>query len=127
MSETVQPHPAPPALYRSRAGMRLIALLTLYNRGDFRALRQYFRQNSAASAAAPAAERLAELRLTRQRHGRLRFARLIGISELQAIVALTTEWGGEHLLARCAVEEDYPHLLARWQLSELDSETTDHE
>ena len=124
---------APLALYRSRAGMRLIALLSIINRSDFARVKEYLREQSAASAFADIslAKRLAELRLQRKRYGRLRFKQLIGISDLHAIVILATEDGDAYLLAQITVEAEYPHLLTHWQLNGLadvnipHTETTD--
>ncbi len=112
---------APPALYRSRAGMRLIALLTIINRGDLARAREYLREQSAASTFADIslAERLAELRLQRRRYGRLRFKQLVGISDLHAIVILAAEDDDSYLLAQLTVEAEYPHSLTQWQLSSL--------
>ncbi|MBL8147426.1 MAG: hypothetical protein JNL34_13660, partial [Anaerolineae bacterium] len=52
------------ALVTSQAGMRLVALLTLLNRGEFARLRQYLREyfTSDALEEIPAPARLAELR-----------------------------------------------------------------
>ena len=112
---------APLALYRSRAGMRLIVLLTIINRGDFARVKEYLREQSATSAFAEVslAERLAELRLQRKCCGRLRFKQLAGISDQHAIVILATEGGDAYLLAQITVEAEYPHLLTHWQLNSL--------
>lgn len=115
---------APPALFRSRAGMRLIALLSIYNRGDFKRAKEYLREQSAPHAftAASLAERLAELRLQRRNFGRVRFKQIAGISELNVIAILTTEKDEMSLLVQLSVESEYPHSLTHWQMTVLEKE-----
>jgi hypothetical protein len=102
-------------LIRSRAGMRLIAQLTIFNSGDFDRLRLYLAENYAPAAfdVQPLEARLDALRADFAAFGRLRIDRVIGAGEHQVIVALEAERGG-FVLAQMVVSADYPHAVTHY-------------
>lgn len=105
-------------MFRSRAGMRLIALLSIYNHGDFKRIKEYLKEQSAFRPDDPVSiiERVSGLRILRKQYGRLRFQQIAGLSELNVIAILETEKGPANLIAQVSVESDYPHLLTHWQM-----------
>ena len=100
------------ALVTSQAGMRLVAILTLFNKGDFARLRQYLREHytEAALEESPAAARLAELRLLKSSEGRHRFRQVVGV-EKHRVVALTDSEQGGLYIHELSCEDDYPHKV----------------
>ncbi len=112
----------------SSAGMRLIALLTLYNRGDFDRLRAYIADGCApaALAEADAAALLADWRDRRAALGKLRVEQVVAIGKYQVIVVVQAQEGGGYHALQIAVEEDFPHrlTLVAWGEVETDAEET---
>ncbi|NWG15083.1 MAG: hypothetical protein HXY41_00470 [Chloroflexi bacterium] len=108
------------------AGMRLIALLTLYNRGDFDRLRAYIADNYAPAALAEqdADARTADLRDRFEQWGKLRIEQVLGIAEHQVIALVQAQEGGGYHALQVAVEEDFPHrlTLVAWGEVETDAE-----
>ena len=105
--------------------MRLIALLSIYNRGDFKRIELYLKEQSAFPEDDPVtiAERISELGILRKRLGRLRFQQIAGLSELNVIAILATEKEPASLMMKLSVASDYPHLLTHWQMGPIHSET----
>ena len=116
------------ALVTSQAGMRLIAVLTLLNKGDFTRLRQYLKEHftDAALEEVPAAARLAELRLLRAEDGRQRFRQVVGV-EKHRVVALTNSEGGGLFIHELLCEDDYPHKVTAHHFARIaDMSEDDH-
>jgi hypothetical protein len=100
------------ALVTSQAGMRLVAILTLLNKGDFARLRQYLREHYTDGALEenPAPTRLAELKMLRAEEGRQRFRQVVGV-EKHRVVALTDGEHGSLFIHELMCEDDYPHKV----------------
>jgi hypothetical protein len=100
-------------LARSHAGVRLIALATLYNKGDFRRLRAYMKDHYTAGAleASPIALRLAEMREQFRNDGKVRVRQLVAHDKYHVVVLLETQNDGM-LLEDVVVEEEYPHKIS---------------
>jgi hypothetical protein len=100
------------SLVTSQAGMRLVAILTLFNKGDFPRLRQYVREHYTEDALeeSPAAARLAELRVLRSEEGRQRFRQVVGV-EKHRVIALTDSERGSLFIHELICEDDYPHKV----------------
>jgi hypothetical protein len=100
------------ALVTSQAGMRLVAILTLFNKGDFARLRQYFREHftEAALEEQAGAARLAQLRLLRANAGRQRLRQVVGVEKHRVIALMDAESGGLYI-HELSCEEDYPHKV----------------
>jgi hypothetical protein len=102
-------------LARSRAGMRLIAQLRLYNEGDFDRLRAFLNDAYQPSALDGSVEdTLAHLRNERTATGKLRVEQVVGIGDHQAIVVLAAQHGGLYTVS-LTVEEEYPHKIASYE------------
>lgn len=112
------------SLIASSAGMRLIALLTIFNKGDFARLRAYIEQNyhPAILAEVPARVQLAELKAVYRLAGRLRVAQVAAVDKHTALALLDSQRGGVYL-TQIVVEEDYPHRVAGLQIQPLDGAT----
>ncbi len=121
MTKQITGSSASSGLVRSRAGIRLIALISLFNRGDFTRIKQYLREQCHAEVftSVSLVAQMAELRLLRRRFGRLRLTQIVGLSETQAIVLLETETGSTKLMVQIGVANDYPHLLEKLIFSPL--------
>jgi hypothetical protein len=100
-------------LARSHAGVRLIALATLYNKGDFTRIRAYIRDHYTAAAleVSPLALRLAEMREQFRNEGKVRVRQLVAHDKHHVVVLLETQNGGM-LLEDLVVEEEYPHKIS---------------
>jgi len=111
------------ALTTSNAGMRLIALTTILNKGDFTRLRQYIADHYQAGVLAetPVSMRLAEFKAVHRIAGKLRVEQVIAADKHQVIAAIESERGG-HFLARVTVEEDYPHKILDYHLQAIDQD-----
>jgi hypothetical protein len=109
------------ALVLSNAGMRLIALQTLLNKGDFARLETYIRDNFTAAAleAQPVEDRLAELRAAWEHTGKLRVYQVIGTDKHQVIVLLEAQQAPGFFLHELTVEEDYPHKITAYTFQTL--------
>jgi hypothetical protein len=113
-------------LVPSNAGMRLIALLTIFNKGDFARLRQYVEDNyhPALLADVPARTQLAELKATYRLAGKLRVEQVVAVGKHAALVLLASQRGGVYL-TQMVVEEDYPHRITGLQVQALEGATPD--
>lgn len=100
-------------LARSHAGVRLIALATLYNKGDFQRIRAYMKDHytDGALATSPIALRLAEMREQFRNEGKVRVRQLVAHDKHHVVVLLETQHGGM-LLEDLMVEEGYPHKIS---------------
>ncbi len=100
------------ALTASSAGIRLIAQLTLFNRGDFKRLRAFVADSytPAALAAEILPARLAGLRARYASDGPLRVYQVIAADKLQ-VIALTQARSGALFYTELVVEDDYPHRI----------------
>lgn len=100
-------------LARSHAGVRLIALATFYNKGDFQRIRAYMKEHYTEEAleASPVALRLAEMREQFRNEGKVRVRQLVAHDKHHVVVLLETQNGGM-LLEDLVVEEDYPHKIS---------------
>lgn len=108
------------ALVTSQAGMRLVAILTLFNRGDFSRLRQYLREHYAEAALEehPAVSRLAEMRLLRAGGGRQKLRQVVGVEKHRVIALMDGEQGGL-FIHELACEEDYPHKITAYHFAQI--------
>jgi hypothetical protein len=109
-------------LARSRAGMRLIAQMRLYNDAAFERLGQYIADYYAETVLgeSSAAERLAALHYIYHTSGRLKVAQVVGAGEYQVIVALLAEQNADVYLANLAVDEEHPHKVVLYTLEKMD-------
>jgi hypothetical protein len=102
-------------LARSRAGMRLIAQLRLYNEGDIDRLRAFLNDAYQPSAlGGSVGDMLARLGEERAATGKLRVEQVVGIGDHQAIVVLAAQHGGLYTVS-LAVDEEYPHKIVRYE------------
>ncbi len=110
-------------LTKSNAGMRLIALTTLLNKGDFERVRSYIADNYQAGilTETPVSMRLAELKAVHRIAGKLRIAQVMASDKHQVIAAIESERGGQ-FIARLTVEEDYPHKVLDYSVQHMPSE-----
>lgn len=101
------------ALTTSSAGMRLIAQLTLFNRGDFKRLRAFIAESYAPAAleAEILPARLAELRGHYASGGPLRVCQVIAADKYQVIALTQAHRTGALFYTELAVEDDYPHRI----------------
>lgn len=111
-------------LVPSNAGMRLIALTTLFNKGDFGRLRTYIQDNYAPSLleSAPVAAHLAELKAMYRIAGKLRVGQVIAVDKHAALVVMQSERGAFYA-AQVVVEEDYPHKITQYVHQEVEEES----
>ncbi|MDX2138966.1 MAG: hypothetical protein SF123_12820 [Chloroflexota bacterium] len=107
-------------LMRSNAGMRLIALATIYNKGDFTRLRAYMKEHFTPSAleTAPIALRLAELREQFRTTGKVRVRQVVTHDKHRVVAILSGEHGG-NFIEDIAVEEEYPHKVSAHSRQQL--------
>jgi hypothetical protein len=103
-------------LARSHAGIRLIALATLYNKGDFTRVRAYLKENFAPEALeqSPVALRLAEMREQYRETGKVRVQQVLTYDKHHVVVLLATQNSGM-ILEDLRVEEPYPHRIVSHQ------------
>ncbi len=109
-------------LSRSRAGMRLMAQMLFYNKGDFERLRGYIAEQYSETAleAIPARTRLAELKAIYRISGRMKVEQVVASSDYQILVALSAEHNGDVYLANVAVDEEHPHKVLVYALGKMD-------
>ncbi len=114
------------SLLPSNAGMRLIALLTIFNKGDFARLREYIEHNyhPAMLEDVPARMQLAELKAINRLAGKLRIEQVVAVGKHAALVLLASQRGGVYL-TQLVVEEDYPHRITGVQVQALEGATPD--
>ncbi len=104
---------APQALLvPSNAGMRLIAQLSIFNKGDFNRLRDYITENYDPQALefASAKARLVEFKAVYKMSGKMRIDRVIAVDKHQALVVTEGERGDFYMM-QVSVSEDYPHKV----------------
>jgi hypothetical protein len=111
-------------LKQSHAGMRLIALLTLYNQGDFTRLRAYIADNyvPAALAEQSADERIRDFENGYAARGKLRVEQVAAIGKYQAVVVMQAQQDGQYHALQVAVEEDFPHRITLVAWGAVESE-----
>lgn len=122
MSEVAKQH-----LIGNHAGIRLIAQLTLFNRGDFERLRTYLQDNYADEALSmiSAKARLAELKAIYRVNGKMRIEQVVAAGEYEVIVALEAERGEAIYLAQMLVHEEYPHKVMFFDQGKMDKVETE--
>jgi len=100
-------------LIQSHAGVRLIALSTIYNKGDFERLGAYISEhfNEAALAIEAAESRLEDLRGQFEQAGKVRVRQLLAYDKYHVVVMHDTQTG-VMVLEDVQVEEDYPHKIS---------------
>lgn len=109
------------ALRKSRAGMRFIAQMTLYNQlnaANAHRLHAFLRSSYDASLLD---ERDSEARLTDwqalyEQVGRVKVQQVLATSDHQVIVLLQTEHSADLWLNEVRVSEEYPHLITAHSL-----------
>lgn len=108
MAETIAQY-----LAKSRAGMRYMAQMTFYNRGDFDRLRQFIAESYTPEALAeiPLEDRLEEQEALYSALGKLRIEQVVGAGDHQIIVVVKAQNSGEFFYNQMAVTEDYPHAV----------------
>ena len=109
-------------LTASHAGIRLIAQMTIFNKGDFERLRTYVQDNYAAGALAmiSAKARLAELKAIKRIDGKMRVEQVVAAGEHEVIVVLVAERGEAVYLTQLAVEEEFPHKITFFSQGKMD-------
>ncbi len=107
-------------LVSSQAGLRLIAMLTLFNGAKFDRLRAYIKEHYTQTAleAEPAAVRLAALKVILADHGKLRVRQVVAAEKHRVVVLLDTQ-DARLYMADMACEDDYPHKVAAFDMAEL--------
>ena len=113
LAETPPASTSPQALLvPSNAGMRLIAQLSIFNKGDFTRLRDYITENYAPEALefASAKARLVEFKAVYRMSGKMRVDRVIAVDKHQALVVVEAE-NGDFYMMQVTVSEDYPHKV----------------
>jgi hypothetical protein len=101
------------ALTGSSAGMRLLAQMTLFNRGDFDRLGTFIAESytPAALADEPPAAALERLRDLRASAGPLRVYQVIASDPHRLIALAQSRLSGALFYMDIAVEDDYPHRI----------------
>lgn len=106
-------------LTQNAAGMRLIVLMTLYNSANYPRLKTYVADSYHPSLLEeqPASARLALLKAQRRLSGKIRVRQVIAVDKYQVVVLMESEHEGQLTLVDLAVEEEYPHLIIRFDQS----------
>jgi hypothetical protein len=109
-------------LITSHAGIRLIAQLTIFNKGDFDRLKAYLQDNYAEEAFSDIGvkTRMAELKAIYRMNGKMRVEQVVAAGEYEVIVALVAERGEAVYLTQMAVQEDYPHKVTFFSQGKMD-------
>ncbi len=114
LSKEKQPATTSPQalLIPSNAGMRVIAQLSIFNKGDFNRLRDYITENYTPEALefTAAKARLVEFKAIFRVSGKLRIDRVVAIDKHQALVVVEGE-RGDFYMVQLTVSEDYPHKI----------------
>lgn len=102
-------------LKKSAAGMRLIAQVTLYNRGDFARLKTFISESLHPTLLdeQPASSRVAVLKAQYRLSGKLRVQQIIATDKHHVVVLMQQERRSDFLMTSLAVEEEYPHRIVR--------------
>lgn len=107
-------------LTQNAAGMRLIVLMTLYNSANFPRLKTYIADSYHPSLVEeqPVSAHLAVLKAQRRLSGKTRIRQMIAIDKYQVVVLMESEHDRVLTLVDLAVEEEYPHLITRFNQSQ---------
>lgn len=112
-------------LKRSNAGMRLIAQITLYNRGDIQRLEEFIMQGYSESLldseVVPA--RAAAQRELLEAVGKLRVYQVLAVDKHQVMVLLQPQQSDDFYYVEMAVEEDYPHRITHYHMQRMVEES----
>jgi len=110
--KTTTSHSPQALLVPSNAGIRLIAQLSIFNKGDFNRLRDYISENYAPEALefASAKARLVEFKAVYKMSGKMRIERIIAVDKHQALVVVEGE-RSDFYMVQVTVSEDYPHKV----------------
>jgi hypothetical protein len=110
------------ALVTSNAGMRLIALQTLVNRGDFDRVRAYFNDYATAAAleSQPVDDRVESLRMLLEQVGKLRVTQVLAVDKHRVVALFEAQNRDILLMHELAVEEDYPDKITAYTYQPLD-------
>lgn len=105
-------------LSQSVAGMRFIAMATLYNRGDFGRLRQYFSEyfSPALFEEQSLSSQVALLKAQRRLYGGLRVRQVVGVGKYEVVVLVESQVEERLSVFHLAVDEEYPHMVFRFNL-----------
>jgi hypothetical protein len=116
-------------LARSQAGMRLIAQMTFYNKGDFERLRTFIEESytSGALEVMSAKDRLLDLKMTSRVAGKLRVRQVVATDKHRVVAMLQGQKNSSMYLAQMVVEEDYPHKVMDYHHQLLGEMETDDE
>ncbi|MBK8026128.1 MAG: hypothetical protein IPK19_33270 [Chloroflexi bacterium] len=108
------------ALKESSAGMRLIALVTIFNGQDVARLERYIADSFSVEllASIDSQARADGLRTLRSEIGKLQVRQVIGASKENVIVLLRSEFGND-LLVDLRVGEEYPHTILDISITSL--------
>ncbi|RMF78101.1 MAG: hypothetical protein D6737_15845 [Chloroflexi bacterium] len=102
-------------LVRSHAGIRLIAMMTLYNRGDMTRLHAYIDENYTDDALNDRSSdaRMAAFETLHNTDGKLRVRQVLATDKYQVVVLMEAS-NGNFSYHDIKVEEDYPHLIVEY-------------
>ena len=103
-------------LTQTPVGMRLIALMTLYNSGNFSRLRSYVAESYHPSLLEGQAVGaiVAVLKAQRRLLGKARVREVVGSDKYEVVVLMESENDDRMSLVDMAIEEEYPHLITRF-------------
>lgn len=124
MTEVLQQH-----LARSHAGMRLIAQMTFYNKGDFERMGTFVAEGYTAGALEmmSAKDRLLDLKMTYRVAGKLRVWQVMATDKHRVVVMLQGQKNNAMYLAQMMVEEEYPHQVMDYHHQLLGEMENDNE
>ena len=113
-----------PILKQSHAGLRFIAQMTLYNRGDLDRLRAYIADSYTAAALdeQPVDARLDDLNAIRAEIGRLKVHQVIAYDPHHVVILMEPEKGDAYFINDLEVEEEYPHRIIGFAHYEVEVE-----
>jgi hypothetical protein len=122
MVEMAQQH-----LARSHAGMRLIAQVTFYNKGEFERLRTFIAESYTPGAfeVMSAKDRLLDLKMTYRVAGKMRVRQVVATDKHRVVVMLQAQKNHSMYLAQMVVEEEYPHRVVDYHHQLLGEMETD--
>lgn len=104
------------ALTTSQAGMRLIAMMKIYNDGNLPRLRAYIADNYEAATLLEidADERTRAWGETYAALGRQKVKQVLAAGKHQVAIVLTAEHSPDYYYAEIEVGEEYPHRIVRF-------------
>ncbi len=105
-------------LKKTAVGMRLIALMTLFNSANFPRLRTFMAESllPALLDEHPASARVSVLKAQFRLVGKMRVHQVIAIDKYDAVVLMAQEKSEEFVILRLVVESEYPHRITRLEL-----------